>query len=110
MIHFELLGIFPDRAICYFFFQDQLQDKMSLALCAILHQLLSKTLKLIKHALSPYHRFGTGIVSNISFLNDILHHTVQNPAAGSIVVVLDALDECKNMDLISYSRLHMVHK
>ena len=50
----------------------------------------------MKHALSQYNMFGMSIINNISILGDILLHAVQDPATGTIVVFLNALDECKN--------------
>lgn len=87
--------------ICYFFFKD-LGDKdkgtqkmASNALCAILHQLFTnkKTSHLIQYAKADY---DDGVLPLLAFdtLWKILEEVVKDPTAGTIICVLDALDEC----------------
>lgn len=43
--------LFEQPSVCYFFFKDnETQDKLATALCAILHQLFSQQIHLIGHA------------------------------------------------------------
>ena len=84
-------------AVCYFFFKDQLQNRLSQALCAVLHQLLSKDRSLIEHAMPFYSSKGSGLRTATESLWEIfelavLHHV------GPVIFVLDALDECDERD------------
>ncbi|KAK5637085.1 hypothetical protein RRF57_012797 [Xylaria bambusicola] len=80
--------------ICYFFFKDQAQNTCRQALCALLHQLLLLKPHLIKHAMKQFDIDGGGLVNSTSSLWTILRNAVQDPQAGHIIIVLDALDEC----------------
>ncbi|KAF3760422.1 hypothetical protein M406DRAFT_53006, partial [Cryphonectria parasitica EP155] len=80
--------------ICYFFFKDQDQNTLNQALCAILHQLFSHNHSLIQHAMQAYGEDGSNLINVTTKLWDILRKSVQDPRAGSVIIVLDALDEC----------------
>lgn len=89
--------ILPQSAttVCYFFFKDQDQNTMRQALCALLHQLFSERRPLIKHAMREYRSDGKGLINNTRSLWRILHNAINDlPNTDSIVMVLDALDEC----------------
>ncbi|EJT77594.1 hypothetical protein GGTG_02700 [Gaeumannomyces tritici R3-111a-1] len=94
-----------DAAICYFFFKDQDQNTIELALCALIHQLLCLRPKLMHHALPRYKQDGAGLANNVTALWDILKSATADPEAGTVVIVLDALDEClqdeRNMQTLS---------
>ncbi|KAJ6094564.1 hypothetical protein N7467_002077 [Penicillium canescens] len=68
--------------VCYFFFKDGAESRMHAtdALSAILHQLAH----------------GQKLSTNFSELWQILLKCVESPNTGEIVVLLDALDECKS--------------
>lgn len=81
--------------VCYFFFKDQDQNTMRQALCALLHQLFSERPPLIKHAMKEYRSDGQGLINNTRSLWDIFHNAINDLRnSESIVIVLDALDEC----------------
>ncbi|CAG9986629.1 unnamed protein product [Clonostachys byssicola] len=87
--------VLPGSAtICYFFFKDQDQNTIRQALCALLHQLFTWNPALIEHALELFRRNGEGLVNNKASLWHILQAAVEDPRAGPIVLVFDALDEC----------------
>ncbi|KAL7917246.1 hypothetical protein ACQKWADRAFT_307277 [Trichoderma austrokoningii] len=86
-------------SICYFFFKDQDQNTCRQALCALLHQLISQRPSLVKHAKAQYRKNGKNLVSSTSSLWDILQSVIKDPEAGSIILVLDALDECDESEL-----------
>ncbi|EHK42555.1 hypothetical protein TRIATDRAFT_12080, partial [Trichoderma atroviride IMI 206040] len=89
--------ILPQSAttVCYFFFKDQDHNTMRQALCALLHQLFSKRSSLIEHAIKEYHSDGKGLINNTRLLWKILHNAINDLRnTESIVIVLDALDEC----------------
>ncbi|KAH7322566.1 hypothetical protein B0I35DRAFT_183940 [Stachybotrys elegans] len=80
--------------ICYYFFKDQDQNTVRQALCALLHQLLTKKPSLIEHAISQYDKKGKGLINSTKSLWEVLQIAVKDPQAGPIIIVLDALDEC----------------
>lgn len=80
--------------ICYFFFKDQDQNTVRQALCALLHQLFSQKPPLVKHATAQLRRDGKGLINSTGSLWDILRNAVNDPQAGQVTIVLDALDEC----------------
>lgn len=89
--------ILPPSAttVCYFFFKDQDQNTMRQALCALLHQLFSERPPLVKHAMKEYHSDGKGLINNTRSLWRIFHNAINDlRKTESIVIVLDALDEC----------------
>ncbi|KAL4787640.1 purine and uridine phosphorylase [Aspergillus varians] len=84
--------------ICYFFFKDQVQDRVWQMLCALLHQLFSQKPSLIKHAMPEYSNNGEGLISSTESLWKVLRNAVEDPQSGPIIMVLDALDECSGSE------------
>ncbi|KAH7176168.1 nucleoside phosphorylase domain-containing protein, partial [Dactylonectria macrodidyma] len=84
--------------ICYFFFKDQDQNTVRQALCALLHQLFSQKLSLIGHAMEEFRKDGKGLINSTKTLWTVLGKAVQDPQAGPVILVLDALDECAERD------------
>ncbi|KAH8724299.1 hypothetical protein GQ44DRAFT_750330 [Phaeosphaeriaceae sp. PMI808] len=80
--------------ICYFFFKDQDQNTARQALCALLHQLFSQKPSLIQHAMKQFEKDGPALINSTNSLWIILGNAIQDPQAGSVIMVLDALDEC----------------
>jgi ankyrin repeat protein/nucleoside-triphosphatase THEP1 len=80
--------------VCYFFFKDQVQNTVRKALCALLHQLFSQRRSLLVHAMKQYDKDGAGLVNSTSSLWSVFREAVQDANAGSVTIVLDALDEC----------------
>jgi hypothetical protein len=80
--------------ICYFFFKEQDQNTSRQALCALLHQLFSQKPSLIEHAMTQFENDGPGLINSTKSLWSILENVVQDSQAGSVIIVLDALDEC----------------
>ncbi|OJD15619.1 hypothetical protein AJ78_04139 [Emergomyces pasteurianus Ep9510] len=85
--------------ICYFFFKDQDQNTVRQALCALLHQLFSQKPSLIQHAMTPFAENGPGLINSTSSLWTILGDATRDPDAGPVILVLDALDECDEVEL-----------
>ncbi|MCJ1246978.1 Ankyrin-2 [Trapelia coarctata] len=96
---FLIEELFPaeDTFICYFFFKDEGKEQRSpsSAVCALLHQLYADRPALVKHALRAFNREGVKLQNLFSELWAILRASVTDPAAGNIICVLDALDECE---------------
>jgi len=92
--------------VCYFFFKDgqEGRQKGENALTAILHQLYTSNIEasLVNHALPKFKDCGTSLCQMLGELWNILVETAKDPAAGEIVCVLDAFDEC---DQTARSRL-----
>lgn len=80
--------------VCYFFFKEQDQNTVRQALCAVLHQLFDQNRDLIQHALPYFAKDGEGLINTTESLWRILRGATQDARAGSVIVVLDALDEC----------------
>lgn len=88
-----------DHKVCYFFFKDNdLQDNLSNALCAILHQLFSLEPGLIHHAIPSYRRNSTKITVEIEEMWRIFMAATSDPQAPNVTCVFDALDECRMTD------------
>ncbi|KAL3440492.1 hypothetical protein BJX65DRAFT_300428 [Aspergillus insuetus] len=85
--------------ICYFFFKDKVQDRVRQALCALLHQLFSQKPHLIKHAMPEYSKDGEGLINSTESLWKVLRNAIGDPQSGPIIMVLDALDECSELEL-----------
>lgn len=80
--------------ICYFFFKDQDQYTVRQALCALLHQLFTRKPSLIAHAMKQFDIDGQGLINSTRSLWTVFENAVQDPEAGPVIMVLDALDEC----------------
>ena len=95
--------------VCYFFFKngDKNRESSTDALGAILHQLFTNNLNphLINYGLDGHKKCGTTLKENLSELWDILERCADDPEAGEIICVLDALDEC-----LESSRLQLLDK
>ncbi|KAI1817440.1 hypothetical protein GGS20DRAFT_9185 [Poronia punctata] len=97
--------------VLYFFFKEGDQNTVMLAFCALIHQLLCQRPHLMRHAIDRYKRLGAKLPDDITELWNILVDAINDPESGTIVIVLDALDECKqdeqNMQTLSrYLRQH----
>lgn len=87
---------------CYFFFKDDdsRRNNLASALCAILHQLFTNaaTAVLISHAVEAHRVKGQGMVNDCDGLWNILVQCANEWSGGAIICLLDALDECQNVD------------
>lgn len=90
--------------ICYFFFNDQSQNRANQALCALLHQLLSQRPILIKHAMDKFASDGEKLPDMTSSLWVILGNAIRDKEADDVIFVVDALDECSHSDLPDFMR------
>lgn len=101
----EHLG-FSSDFICYFFFKDnEEQNSVATALCAILHQLFSMQPHLLQHALPPWEKNSTKIQQEVDELWRILEAAVFDPASSRTICILDALDECRPHDQIQLIKM-----
>lgn len=86
-------------------FRDPDQNTIELALCALVHQLLCLRPQLMRHALARYKQDGAKLADNVTALWNILESASADPEAGTVLIVLDGLDECRqderNMETLS---------
>ncbi|KAL4792826.1 ankyrin repeat-containing domain protein [Aspergillus venezuelensis] len=90
----------PSAAVCHFFFKDNnAQNSLATALCAILHQLFSQQPHLIRHAVPLWQSDGESIKTEVETLWKILlSATSDNEPRVTTICVLDAFDECDEKD------------
>jgi ankyrin repeat protein len=89
----------PTVSICYFFFKDNdEQNNLATALCAILHQIFSQQPNLLRHALSSWEKNGNKLQRDVSELWRIFIAATSDPTSANTICVLDALDECHPND------------
>lgn len=87
------------RSTCYFFFKDnEQQDRLTIALCALLHQLFDKQPYLLKHAIATYETNKEKLQGEVGDLWRILVNAATDPDSHDVICVLDALDECRERD------------
>lgn len=94
----EVLLPTDSRAVCYFFFKDDFDDRKSLssALCCLLRQLfLQKPHLLSEKVANRFLAGGSTITKSSSELWEILTTASTRLNSGEIIFVLDALDECE---------------
>jgi len=85
--------------ICYFFFKDnEEQDKLATALCALLHQLFDQQPSLIRFALPSWEKNGDKLRQESREMWRIFRQCAADRATPPVLCVLDALDECGNED------------
>lgn len=83
--------------MCYFFFKDNdQQNNLATALCALLHQLFSQRPDLLHNAIPYWNKNGDQIQQEVDELWRILITTTE--VSCKVVCVLDALDECREND------------
>ncbi|KAK5053936.1 hypothetical protein LTR84_001898 [Exophiala bonariae] len=87
------------HTVCYFFFKDNdEQDALATALCALLHQLFVQQSQLIRHAMPGWEKNGDHITKEVSELWRILLAAGMDPEARDVTCIFDALDECQPTD------------
>ena len=95
-----------DHTVCYFFFKDNdEQDSLFTALCAVLHQLFGRLPHLLQHAISAFEKNGQKLQSEVDELWRIFLAAATDESANNVTCVLDALDECQGEDRRKLVRL-----
>ncbi|KAK6361998.1 hypothetical protein TWF730_005702 [Orbilia blumenaviensis] len=89
----------PGTTTCYYFFKDDFEGQscVTTALCCILFQLFRAKSALLSEAiLEQFEIVGDGFIESFTELWSALLLAASNPAAGEIVIILDAIDECSD--------------
>src|SRR5207247_9993193 len=96
-LHARIIQAKLSATLCYFFCDDKndLQRNATAILCAVLHQLISSNLSLIKHAIGLFTAKGPQLTNELRTLWDILMAIHADPSCGHIILIVDALDECE---------------
>jgi ankyrin repeat protein len=95
----ELLPATKESTICYFFFKDDYPDQRTAtgAVCALLHHIFLSQPHLLRDSiLQTLNNTGRDLTESFSDLWSIFTKIVADPSAGTIICVLDALDECQD--------------
>ncbi|KAF3391859.1 Ankyrin repeat domain-containing protein 50 [Talaromyces pinophilus] len=89
----------PTVSICYFFFKDNdEQNSLATALCAILHQLFGLQPHLLRYALPFWEKNREKIHQGVEDLWHIFMAAMSDPESVDTICVFDALDECRRSD------------
>ncbi|KAL9625276.1 MAG: hypothetical protein Q9160_000678 [Pyrenula sp. 1 TL-2023] len=84
-----------EHTTCYLFFKDnEEQNKVAIALCAILHQLFSERPELLRHAVTVWDQKKNTLTKNIHELWKIFTEASRDEKANRIICIFDALNEC----------------
>lgn len=89
------------RTVCYFFFKDDYDDQKTAtsALASLLRQVLIAQPSLLPQSvLEKFEIDGRQLINSFRDLWSILMNVSSNPQAGEIIFVIDALDECQDVD------------
>ncbi len=98
LVDYELQNT-DQHTVCYFFFKDnEEQDHVSTALCALLHQLFSQQPWLIPHAIPAWEEDHEKLVKEVPKLWRTLTAAASADESHDVTCVLDALDECRDAD------------
>ena len=85
--------------ICYFFFKEnEEQNSLATALCAILHQLFGNQPNLLHRAIDIWSSNRPTLQKEPETLWRIFQEVLDNTEARDTFCILDALDECREVD------------
>jgi hypothetical protein len=92
--------------ICYFFFKDnEEQNSVATAICALLHQLFCTHKGLfLKYAETAIKEYGEPLKRDFETLWQLWISTASNAPTKEVICILDAIDECKRQDWQSLLR------
>ncbi|KAI6780066.1 Ankyrin repeat domain-containing protein 50 [Emericellopsis cladophorae] len=85
-----------DHTVCYFFFKDnEAQDGLATALCALLHQLFGRLPHLLRHAANAFEKNDHKLQNEVDELWRIFLAAATDDSTGAVICIFDALDECQ---------------
>ena len=105
----------PLSTVCFYFSDDKDVERNTAEnlLRGIIYQILDAKPSLIKHVLPYFEKAGTRAFQEPNVLWKIFVHCLEDPLAGSLVCILDALDECHESGrdyLLGRLRKYLDHK
>lgn len=103
----------PSSAVCYFFFKDDFEDQKSVvgALRCLLHQIFLQRPDLFTEPIIRKFEQDEQMPASASNMWDLLRDVARSVTAGSIIIVIDALDECLQDDRrVLMERLVQLHE
>jgi len=85
------------NTVCFFFCDDKIESQRDgkAILRSLIHQILTRRRKLIRHIKAAYDVQGPRLVDNFNELWRIFKAITTDSGAGSINIIADAIDECK---------------
>ncbi|KAH7125917.1 ankyrin repeat-containing domain protein [Dactylonectria macrodidyma] len=95
------------RTTCYFFFKDEFKDQRSAktALRCILHQLLLQREDLFSDKIvRRFEAYQSHLTNSFDELWQVLVMVSQGEAAGELVCILDAFDECEDQEQFNFAQ------
>lgn len=83
--------------VCFFFCDEKIESQRDgkAILRSLIHQILTRHRKLIKHIKEAYNTQGARLIDNFSELWRIFKAITTDKGAGSISIIIDAIDECE---------------
>lgn len=95
-----------DASVAYFFCDDKegLQKSAQSLLRGVIHQLITKTPSLIKHAMGAYRANESKMLESLDLLWDIFISAVADPITDGSYIILDGLDECEKVSRTDFLR------
>ncbi|KAF5870542.1 putative ankyrin repeat protein [Botrytis fragariae] len=108
----NLVSFSSATIICYFFFKDSSPEQCSItkAVASLLHQLFLSNGSLLKHAMTKWNKNRSELCNLHDDMWDILEDIAVDQAAGDIVCIVDALDECESDNNSRKSFVQRMHK
>ncbi|KAF7925022.1 uncharacterized protein EAE98_007110 [Botrytis deweyae] len=108
----KLVSFSSATIICYFFFKDSSPEQCSItkAVAALLHQIFLSNGSLLKHAMAKWNKNKSELCNLHDDMWDILEAIATDQAAGDIVCIVDALDECESENNSRKSFVQRMHK
>ncbi|KAM0317008.1 hypothetical protein ACHAO8_002814 [Botrytis cinerea] len=108
----KLVSFSSATVICYFFFKDSSPEQCSItkAVAALLHQIFLSNGNLLKHAMTTWNKNRSELCNLHDEMWDILESIAIDQAAGDIVCIVDALDECESENNSRKSFIKRMHR
>ncbi|KAJ5183229.1 hypothetical protein N7492_000845 [Penicillium capsulatum] len=89
----------PTVTICYFFFKDNdEQNRLTAALCSILHQFFSQRPHLLHYAMPSWEKNGEKLRQEVEELWRVFTTAASAEESCETICIFDALDECWEVD------------
>ncbi|RSL92212.1 hypothetical protein CEP52_013947 [Fusarium oligoseptatum] len=96
----------PAATVAYFFFKNSTEQRsLPNALCAIIHRILFQLNDLVDHCMDEIQYHGLELLSDLGSLWRVFEKAVSHQSKRQIICVLDALDECDEVERQKFNQL-----